>query len=132
MDVQKTQNKLLRILEGKRIGERMPVKTMLQNQKMLSVNQLAAQIKLLEVWKAKQDGDYLVRIEFQSAGENERRTREDMTGRAIERGRTNKARNNFVGDATRIWKRAPTSVTEATTLRRAKKAIKEFCQSLPV
>ena len=87
---------------------------------------------MLEVWKARQDKDYPVRIEFQSSGENERRTRGDTAGRAIERGRTNKARNTFVGDATRIWKRAPTSVTEATTLRRAKKAIKEFCQSLPV
>ena len=53
VDVQKTQNRLLRILERKRIGERKSVKDMLKNQSTISVNQMAAQIKMVEIWKAK-------------------------------------------------------------------------------
>ena len=36
---------------------------MLENQEMLSVNQLAAQIKLTEVWKAKNTEEYPIRMD---------------------------------------------------------------------
>ena len=49
VEVQKAQNKLLRMLERKRISDKTPVREMLDNQKMLSVNQLAAHIKLVEM-----------------------------------------------------------------------------------
>ena len=44
-----SNQKMLRVLERKRINDRMPVKKMHTNQNVLSVNQLAAQIKLVEV-----------------------------------------------------------------------------------
>ena len=44
---------MLGVLERKRINNRVPVRRMLENQKMFSVNQMAAQIKLVEVWKEK-------------------------------------------------------------------------------
>ena len=50
-DVQKTQNKLLRILEKKKISDKIKVTTMLKSQDMLSVNQTTAQIKLVEIGK---------------------------------------------------------------------------------
>jgi hypothetical protein len=38
VDVQKGQNKLLRVLEKKRISNKIPVRSMLESQEMLSVN----------------------------------------------------------------------------------------------
>ena len=49
----KAQKKLRRVLERRRISHKTSVREMLGNQKMLSLNQLAAQIKLVEMWKAK-------------------------------------------------------------------------------
>ena len=54
-EVQKAQNRLLRVLERKRISDRVQLRKMLENQKMLSVNQLATQIKLIELWRVKNE-----------------------------------------------------------------------------
>ena len=73
-DVQKVQNKLLRILEKKRISDKVEVKTMLKNQGMLSINQTAAQIKLVEMWKAKHVEIYPINVRFQTTVEGGRTT----------------------------------------------------------
>ena len=65
-DIQKAQNKLLRVMEKKKISDKIPVRTMLENQKIVSVNQTAAQIILLETWKAKNMADYPLNIKFQT------------------------------------------------------------------
>ena len=74
-EVQKAQNRLLRILERKRISDKVPIREMLDNQNMLSVNQLAAQIKLAEVWKARNGENYPVKTEFRTVNENGTSTR---------------------------------------------------------
>jgi hypothetical protein len=53
--VQRLQNKMLRILDRALVSDRKSTKTLLDNQNMLSVNQIAAQIKLREMWKASND-----------------------------------------------------------------------------
>ena len=50
--LQITQNKLARVLENVTLKDRTSTATLLNNQQMLSVNQVAAQIKLTEIWKA--------------------------------------------------------------------------------
>jgi hypothetical protein len=52
---QRLQNKMLRILDGALVLDRKSTNTLLDNQNMLSVNQIAAQIKLTEMWKASND-----------------------------------------------------------------------------
>jgi len=42
--VQRTQNKMLKVLNGVRIVDRISTKSLLEEQNMLSVNQMAAQI----------------------------------------------------------------------------------------
>ena len=102
-DVQKTENELLRILEKKRIRDRVKVKTMLKNQDMLSVNQTAAQIKLVEMWRAKHVKVYPINNRFQTTVEGRRTTCRETKGKALETGKTSKARASFIGDATRTW-----------------------------
>lgn len=55
---QRLQNKMLRILDGALVSDRKSTKTILDTQIMLSVNQIAAQIKLIEMWKASNDLQY--------------------------------------------------------------------------
>ena len=57
-DIQKALNKMLRIMERKRISDRVPVKEMLDKHGMLSVNQTSAQIKLTKMWKARNVKEY--------------------------------------------------------------------------
>jgi hypothetical protein len=57
--VQKAQNKMLRVLDETQIVDQKSTKILLEEQNMLSVNQMAAQIKLTEMWKASNDPQYL-------------------------------------------------------------------------
>ena len=97
------------------------MKTMLKNQKMISVNQLAAQIKLVEVWKAKNVQNYLVKIEFRASNENEMGMRGAASRRAEETRRMRQARSNFLGDATRLRNKVPINITKAETFGEQRK-----------
>ena len=55
--LQKSQNKLLRFLNNSRISDKISTKSMLEKHNMLAVNQINAQIKLTEMWKALNDPD---------------------------------------------------------------------------
>ena len=50
----------------------------------------------------------------------------------IEIGKSTKAKASFVGDAPRVWNKAPQSVTNALTIGIAKKEIRKFCETLPI
>jgi hypothetical protein len=50
----------------------------------------------------------------------------------LEKGKTQKLRTTFMGDATRLWNKAPKSITKADTLMKAKREIKIYCKTLPV
>ena len=49
---QVAQNKMARVLENVPLKDRTPIETLLTNQRLLTVNQISAQIKLTEIWKA--------------------------------------------------------------------------------
>jgi hypothetical protein len=66
---------------------------LLERQKMLSVNQTVAQIKLTKVWKARH-----TEFTFQVTKEGGRETRGDQSSKAVETGRTNKAKATFMSD----------------------------------
>ena len=50
--LQLTQNNLLRMLNKTKVADKVSISSMLNKFGLLSVNQLAAQIKLTEVWKS--------------------------------------------------------------------------------
>ena len=53
--IQKCLNKLVRVLNNSRLSDKISTKLMLEKLGMLSVNQINAQIKLTEMWKATND-----------------------------------------------------------------------------
>ena len=99
---------------------------------MLSVNQLNAQIKLVEMWKSENIADYPLKINHQSADPQKVCTRADKIERPIEVGKSDLTRNTCISDAIRLWNRAPLNVTSCLTVQQAKKEIKLFVRSLPI
>jgi len=63
--VQRAQNKMLSVLDWARIVDQKSTKRLLEEQNMLSVNQMAAQIKLTEMWKAVNDPLYPIKMKTQ-------------------------------------------------------------------
>ena len=99
---------------------------------MLSINQLAAQVKLTEMWKAVHTENYPIQMATQTIPEVGMATRADRQGRLIEPGHSKITLQSFVGDASRVWNKAPSVIKEAKSIGVAKKAIKEFCKNIPI
>ncbi len=51
------------MLTGKKVSDRIKIEDMLKSLQMMSVNQIAAQIKLTKMWKALNDSQYPLRVE---------------------------------------------------------------------
>ena len=131
--IQKCQNKLLRILNGTRISDQVSTKSMLVKFKMLSVNQLMAQIKLFEMWKSIHVNNYPIHTELLSPNEDGLQTRASSSGLHIKEGKvTNLSERTFLNDAIHIWNQSPNEIKECVSLYSAKKAIKSFVATLPI
>ena len=61
--LQLTQNRLLRVLNNSKTQDKIATKTLLSKFNLLSVNQLAGQIKLLETWKAVHVKGYAIELD---------------------------------------------------------------------
>ena len=132
--LQITQNRLLRALNKTRTSDKVSIVTMLEKFRMLSVNQLAAEIKLIEVWKAANVEGCPTKLDPYVT--EERKTNIELrpkTNRIFnDTARLKVSQSSFNIDAARIWNNAPEDVHNATTLSSAKRAIKTFCKSLPI
>ena len=67
--------------------------------------------------------NFPVKMEFRTVGESGTGTRGATSRKAVESGRTQKLKATFIRDTTRLWTKAPTSITRANTLIKAKKEI---------
>ena len=77
-DLQKSQNKLLRLLNNSRISDGISTASLLTKFNMLAVNQINAQMKLSEMWKAVNDVEHPFNLEKPEAGPNVRSTRSPL------------------------------------------------------
>ena len=108
---------------------------MLEGMDLLSVNQLAGQIKLVEAWKAMNTLDYPVKLkkdEGETNGENTRYLRPSSVRDMKEGGMTKSAERSFVRDTGRLWNNASKDIKEAKSLRDAKQKIRSYCKTLPI
>ena len=128
------QNRLLRALNTSRIKDRISVKSMLEKFGLLSVNQLAAKIKLVEVWKTINCEDYPLQLEpYGSSNEGKNHELRPQPNRIFnDTCRLKKSEQSFNVDAARIWNVAPKEIINAPTLHGAKKLIEAYCKTLPV
>ena len=130
--IQKIQNKLLRHLNHSRLKDKIRTSDLLEKFKMLSINQLNAQIKLTEMWKAINLQNYPIKVSKQIIPNLGSTTRATTYGRLIEPGTKTKTIKTCISDSTRIWNKAPTVIKLCTTLHLAKIEIKKFLKSIPI
>ena len=128
-NIQLIQNKMLRLLNGKKLIDKVSTKELLNNLEMLSVNQMNASIKITEAWKNAQDIDYPLKFKRVT---NECYTRATINGDLIEFGKTDLVKATFLSDASKAWNRTPQTIKDCTTVWSAKKAIKSFVKQLPI
>ena len=132
--VQIAQNKVLRMLDNSSIKDRRRISEMLTKFDCLSVNQMVAQIKLTEAWKASTDPDYPVNLgitrneDHPSQREVRSNTRKEMK----EGGRLKIIQESCTRDTGRIWNQAPRDIKDSKTIGEAKRHIKKYCKTLPV
>ena len=106
---------------------------MLEKFGLLSVNQLAVQIKLIEVWKSINLPDHPLSLEAYT-------THSPYLTQSL-RVRTNRIYNDsakysilqssFHVEAARIWNQAPASVTAAKTIYELKRTSVRYVKTLP-
>ena len=132
--LQQTQNRMLRAINGTKIKDRVSTKLMLKKFDLLSVNQLAAKIKLIEVWKSINETGYPLTLDpYKPHSTDQCHDLRQKPNRVFDDTcRLHKSESSFHIDAARLWNAAPTAIKCATSLSIAKKVIVNFCKSLPV
>ena len=130
-DIQKAQNKLARLLNGTRISDKIRSSVLLQRIKMSSINQIMAEIKLLEIWKSLNVDGNPLNLPVEKKGENSMNTRSSGQVRIVETINSYKSGGTFINDAIKIWNRAPQNIKDCNSLFAAKKAIKVYSRTLP-
>ena len=131
-DLQKTQNKMFRLLNNTRIKDRITTKSIMVNLNMLSANQINAQVKLTEIWKSRNVEKYPIFSQKLNYDSDSRCTRASVRGDLVSEASTGKSQATFSNDAIKIWNTAPTSIKSCITLAAARKEIRKFVTTLPV
>ena len=130
--IQLVQNKLLRSLNNTKLSDKVPTASLLEKFNILAVNQINAQAKLLEVWKALNVPKYPLKIKQQSENHEGALTRADTNKRPCDIGKSTITKKTCVSDAIRLWNLAPDSIKQSKTVYLAKKDFKKFVKNLPV
>ena len=121
-------NRVLRILCGTVQEDKMSVEKMLNKLGWLSINQLAAEVRLIEVWKALHPGSSLTGLFEKVQG-----TTRAASQNRIKLEKYCKLReSSFLYPSSKLWNRAPLNIVEAKTESQARKAIRTFVKSLPL
>ena len=119
-------NDCLRLLCWKKRSDQESIRKMLDKLGWLSLNQLAAETRLIEAWKSINKEDYCMREVLHLRPKGNYRTRQnhidfldtgvdDIYGSA-----------GFVHTTAKLWNKAPISVKEATSINLAKREIRKF------
>ena len=130
--IQKVQNKLLRMMTGTKLEDKVNTSILLKQMNMMSVNQINAQIKIQEIWKALNIENYPLKLERQTVNENSIATRACTSGKLVESGRSVIAQKTCVNDAIKLWNNAPLQVTQSLTLSQIKAQSKLYAKTLPL
>ena len=106
---------MLRAINGTRIKDKISLKSMLIKYGLPSVNQLAAKIKLMEVWKSLNNDGSPIRLDpyctTPTDGAHELRPRLNRVFNYT--CRLQKSESSFHVDAARIWNAAPLAIKNA-------------------
>ena len=132
--LQLTQNRMLRMINNNRIKDMISTKSILEKFGLMSVNQTAASIKLVEVWKSINQEGYPITFEpYNTNLSNQNHNLRPQSKRVLKDNcRLKKCESSFSIDAARLWNEAPKEITDAPNLGAAKAAVRRFCKTLPL
>ena len=130
-DLQVSQNKMLRLLNNSRISDKISTSSLLVKFNMLSVNQINAQMKLSEMWKAVNDDDHPFNLEKKDSGPDVRSMRSISNEMLPVKSFSELSKNTFINDGIKAWNLAPISIKNCTSYAAAKTEIKKFVKNLP-
>ena len=131
-DLQKNQNKLFRLLNNTRINDRIKTINMAHDLKMLSANQINAQVKLTEMWKASNVKDYPIKLIKKESNSENMSTRSTTRGDLVLKGKNEMCNSSFILDASKNWNNAPNSIKDSNSIYKAKIEIKKYVSTLPL
>ena len=106
---------MLRLMNGTRIKDKISTKSILKKFDLLSVNQMNAQIKLLDMWKATNIAEYPTKVKKMEInnGASRATTRSITNGKLLEIGISSLAKDTFYNDAVKAWNAAPEVIKTA-------------------
>ena len=122
------QNNMMRYLTGSLISDKGNIKQFYKETNTLSVNQINAQIKLSEVWKAVNVINYPIKLTKKVASTNKITTCAVTNGELCEKGKKDITQNTYINDAVRLLNQAPSELQEANSLY-SQKAHKIICKN---
>ena len=107
---------------------------MLEKFNLPSVNQLAAEIKLIEAWKIMKVPEYPIILDTNNPQRDtgDRVVRDATTRQWKEHAKYKNSRESFNIDAAKLWNNADQNIKNAETLQSAKTLIKKFCRTLEI
>ena len=120
-DLQVSQNKMLRLLYNSRISDRISTVSLRAKFNMMSVNQINAQIKLSEMWKAVNDEDHPFNLVKRESGPDVRSMRSISNEMLPVKSFTELSKSTFINDGIKAWNLAPVSIKECKMFASAKK-----------
>ena len=126
-DVQKVQNKVLRIITGHTRSEHVRISDMLESTGMMSVNQMAAFGCLMEMWKATSFDVPIIGSVFDRRRLDNRSLRSDTAGVV-----QTSYDEPFAKCATKLWNLASERFRSTNLIVIAKKEAKILARSLPI
>ena len=121
---------MLRLLCSKKLSDHESVDSMLKKLDWLSINQLACEQRLIQVWKSLNYEDYCLHDMFE-ATENQRNTRSTGTNKLKISFKTKLRESSFHYPSVLLWNSAPIEVTNAVSESQARTAIRKFVLTLP-
>ena len=131
-DLQVSQNKMLRLLNNTRISDKISTSSLLTKFNMMSVNQINAQIKLSEMWKAVNVEDHPFNLDRKESGPNIRSMRSITNEMLPVKSFSELSKNTFINDGIKAWNLAPMSIKNCRTYVSAKNEIKKFVKIIPI
>ena len=131
-DIQLIQNKLLRLICGTKLVDRVPTRELLNRANMLSVNQINAQIKIQEIWKALNIDNYPLKVQKHTVNSDTVNTRACTFGKLIESGKSLVSQKCCINDATKLWNNLPSDLKNCLSISQIKLQTKKFVKTLPV
>ena len=108
--LQITQNKFARFVHGSTLRDRINTKTIYTEENILSVNQIMAQIKLLEVWKSFNIKPYPIQWKSRTEEITRQGLKTSYKPELIIKGKTCTQASTFINDAAHVWNNTPVAI----------------------